>query len=77
MRNALPGMTAEGEALKPRLPRDRDGRKKPRLPRHSGLASGPARTRRAVAPLVGGHRNPIGHWRAIDATGGQKAWWKV
>jgi hypothetical protein len=34
------------------------------------LASGQAQTRRDVAQRLGGHRHPIGHWRARYATGG-------
>jgi transposase len=37
------------------------------------LASGQAQTRQAVAQLLGGHRNTIGHWLAIYEAGGLEA----
>ena len=37
------------------------------------LASGQAQTRQDVARLLGVHRNTIGHWLAIYATGGLAA----
>jgi transposase len=37
------------------------------------LASGQAQTRQDVARLLGIHRNTIGHWLAIYATGGLAA----
>ncbi len=73
MRKALPVITEAVEALKQRLPRERDGRKKPRLQMLYVLARGQARTRRDVAQLLGVHRNTIGHWLAIDETGGREA----
>jgi transposase len=77
MRQALPGITADVEPLKQRLQRERDGRKKPRLPMLYLLASGQARTRRDVAQLLGVHRHTIGHWLASYETGGLEAWLKV
>ena len=77
MRKALPVMTEEVAPLKPRLQRERDGRKTPPLQMLDVLASGQARTGRAVAQWLGVHRHTSGHWLAIDATGGLEAWLKV
>ena len=73
MRKALPIITEDVENLKQRLPRAHDGRKRPRLQMLYLLASGQAQTRQAVAQLLGVHRNTIGHWLAIDETGGLEA----
>jgi transposase len=73
MRKALPIITEEVENLKQRLQRAHDGRKRPRLQMLYLLASGQARTRQAVAQLLGVHRHTIGHWLAIYETGGLEA----
>ena len=65
MRKAVPVMTEDAETLKQRLQREHDGRKKPRLQMLERLASGQARTRQAVAQLLGVHRHTMGHWLAI------------
>ena len=73
MRKALPVMTEDAAPLKQQLQRAHDGRKKPRLQMLYLLASGQARTRQAVAQLVGVHRHTIGHWRALYKAGGLDA----
>lgn len=73
MRQALPVMIEDGEMLKPRLPRDRDGRKRPRLQMRYRLARGQADTRQEVAQLLGVHRHTVGHGLARDASGGLDA----
>jgi hypothetical protein len=72
-RKALPVIIAEVEALKPRFQHAQHGRKPPRRPLRDLLATGQAQTRRDVAQRLGGHRHPIGHWLARDATGGLEA----
>jgi len=73
MRNALPVMGEDAETLKQRLQHEHNGRKKSRLQMLYLLASGQAQTRRDVAQLMGVHRNTIGHWLALYATGGLEA----
>ena len=73
MPKPLPLLTEPAATLKQRLPRERDGRKKPRLQRLYLLASGQAQSRREVAQLLGGHRNTIGHWLARYEAGGLEA----
>jgi transposase len=73
MRKALPVITEDPGTLKQRLRREHDGRTRPRLKRLYGLASGQDQTRRDVAPLLGGHRNTIGHWLARYEAGGLDA----
>jgi putative transposase len=70
MRTALPTMTEHADTLKPRGPREHDGRKRPRRQMRSLLASGQAYTRREVARLLGVHHQTSGHWLALDASGG-------
>ena len=73
MRKVLPVIVEDAEILKQRLSRERNGRKKPRLQMLYLLASGQAQTRQDVARLLGVHRNTLGHWLAIYATGGLAA----
>jgi hypothetical protein len=73
MRRALPAMAEEAEALKRRLPREHDGRKKAHLQMLSLLASGQGSTRREVSGLLVVHRHTMGHWLAIYASGGLAA----
>ena len=73
MRKVLPVIVEDADILKQRLSRERNGRKKPRLQMLYLLASGQAQTRQDVARLLGVHRNTIGHWLAIYATGGLAA----
>jgi transposase len=73
MRNALPVIIEDVETLKQRLQHEHHGRKKPRLQMLYLLASGQAQTRRDVAQLLGVHRNTIGDWLALYATGGLEA----
>jgi transposase len=77
MRNALPVVTEDVEHLKQRLQRAYDGRKKSRLQMLYLLASRQAQTRQEVAQLLGVHRNTIGHWLAVYATGGLEGLLKV
>lgn len=72
-RKALPVIREDAATLKQRLQREHDGRKKPRLQMLYLLASGQARTRQAVAQLLGVHRNTVGHWLAIDEARGLEA----
>jgi hypothetical protein len=73
MRNALPVMREDAATLKPRLHHEQNGRKKSRLQMLYLLASGQAQTRRHVAQLLGVHRQTVGHWLALYATGGLEA----
>jgi hypothetical protein len=73
MRNALPVLMANVEPLQQRLQPEHHSGQKPRLQLRSRLASGQAQSRQDVARLLGGHRQPIGHWPACDATGGLEA----
>jgi len=73
MRNAIPSMTEHATELQQRLRHEHDGRKKPRLQMLYLLASGQAQTRQDVAHMLGVHRNTIGRWLAIYATGGLNA----
>jgi transposase len=70
MRNALPVIREDAATLKQRLHAEQHGRKKSRLQMLYLLASGQAQTRQAVARLLGVHRNTVGHWLALYATGG-------
>jgi hypothetical protein len=65
MRQALPVFTEDAETLKQWLPREHDGRKKPRLQRLYLLVRGHAPTGQAVAQLLGVRRNTVGHWLAL------------
>jgi transposase len=73
MRKALPVIREDAATLKHRLQHEHDGRKKPRLQMLYLLASGYAQTRRAVAQLLGVHRNTVGHWLAIYEARGLEA----
>jgi hypothetical protein len=73
MRNPLPIFHGDTASLKQRIQQEHDGHKKPRLQMLYWLASGPAQTRQNVAQFLEVHRHTIGHWRAIDATGGLAA----
>lgn len=73
MHTPLPLITEPAATLKQRLPREHDGRKKPRLQMLHLLASGQAQSRREVAQLLGLHRNPLGHWLALYEAGGLEA----
>jgi transposase len=70
LRKAVPGIPAEVEPLKQRLPHAYDGRQTPRLQRLYLLASGQAQTRQDVAQLLGVHRKTIGRWLALSEAGG-------
>ncbi len=73
MRKAIPGITERVGELKHRLRHEQEGHKKSRLQRLSLLASGQAHSRQDVAHLLGVHRNTIGRWLALYATGGVNA----
>jgi transposase len=73
MRTAIPPLTESADDLKQRLQRDHDGHKTPRLQMWYLLASRQAHTRQEVAQLLGVHRNTIGRWLALYATGGLAA----
>jgi hypothetical protein len=73
MRNALPVIREDAATLKQRLHHEQNGHKKSRLQMLYLLASGQAQTRRDVAQLLGVHRNTVGHWLALYATGGLEA----
>jgi len=72
-RKALPGLTEDRGTLKQRLQQEHDGRKRLRLHMLSLLVSGQAHTRQEVAQLLGVHRNTIGHWLLLYASGGLDA----
>jgi transposase len=63
-------MSEHADELKPCLQHAHDGHQKPRLQMRSLLASGQAHTRQDVARLLGVHRNTVGRWLALYATGG-------
>jgi hypothetical protein len=73
MRKTLPVIRADAATLQPRLPREHDGRQKPRLQMLYLLASGHVQTRQAVAQLLGVHRHTVGHWLALDEGRGLEA----
>jgi transposase len=73
MRHPVPIIHEDTNSLKQRLQHEHHGRQKPRLQMLYLLASGQAQTRQDVAQLLGVHRNTIGHWLAIYATGGLAA----
>jgi transposase len=73
MHTPLPLMSKPADTLKPRVPREPAGRKKPRLHMLDVLARGPAQTRREVAQLLGVHRHTIGRWLALYDAGGLAA----
>jgi transposase len=73
MRNALPVIREDAATLKQRLHQEQNGRKKSRLQMLYLLASGQAQSRQDVAQLLGIHRNTVGHWLALYATGGLAA----
>jgi transposase len=73
MRQAIPAISERAGELKQRLRHEQDGHKKPRLQMLYLLASGQAHSRQDVAHLLGVHRDTIGRWLALYATGGVKA----
>lgn len=73
MRRAIPPITDHIDDLKHCLQREHDGHKKPRLQMLYLLACGHAHTRQDVAHLLGVHRNTIGRWLGIYASGGLEA----
>jgi transposase len=73
MRHAMPPITEQAADLKQRLRREHDSHKQPRLQMLYLLASGQAHERQEVARLLGVHRNTIGRWLALYATGGLDA----
>jgi transposase len=73
MRTPLPGIHEDADSLKQRLQHEHNGRKKPRLQMLYLLASGQAQSRLEVAQLLGVHRNTVGHWLALYASGGLDA----
>ena len=70
MHRAIPYIREHADELKQCLQHAHDGHKKPRLQRLYLLASGQAHTRQDVARLLGVHRNTVGRWLALSATGG-------
>jgi hypothetical protein len=66
--------TEETQTLRQRLHQEQHGRSNPRRPRRSRLACGHAPTRPDGAPWLGGHRQTVGHGRALDEAGGLAAW---
>jgi hypothetical protein len=74
MRQAMSPMTEQADALQPRLQREQDTHKTPRLQMLDLLASGQAQTRQEVARRLGIPRHTMGRWRARYAAGGLDAW---
>lgn len=70
MHRAIPYISEHVDELKQGLQHAHDGHKKPRLQMLYLLASGQAHTRQDVARLLGVHRNTVGRWLALYATGG-------
>jgi transposase len=73
MRKAIPPSTEQAAELKQCLRHAHDSQKTQRLQMLYLLASRQARERQEVAHLLGVHRNTIGRWLAIYATGGLAA----
>jgi transposase len=73
MRKAIPPITEPVADLKQRLQHEHDSHKQLRLQMLYLLASQQAHERQEVAQLLGVHRNTIGRWLAIYATGGLAA----
>lgn len=73
MRKAVPAITESAAALKQRLQRERDGRKKVRLQMLYLLASAQVHTRQAAATILGVSRNTVGRWLALYEAGGMAA----
>jgi hypothetical protein len=69
MRYAFPVITKAAEILKARLPLERDGRTRARLPRLYLLANGQAQTRQEAAQWLGVHRHAVGHGLVRDVAG--------
>ncbi len=73
MYKIIPPITESADALRQRLQREHDGRKKPRLQMLYLLASGQATTRQDVAHLLGLSRNTVGRWLTRYEAGGLTA----
>ncbi len=70
MRKKLPTIHERAAALHQRLNSEPDGKKRPRLPALSLVASGPARHRQEVARWLGVPRHRVAAWLEAYATGG-------
>lgn len=70
MKTPIPPIHETAGELRRRLPAERDAPRQPRLQALYLLQTQHARTRRQVAPRLGGKRDPVGRWRATSARGG-------
>lgn len=70
MNRALPPITESAEVLRTMLKAERRPKARQRIHTLYVLASGQARSRTAVAALLGVNRDTIGTWLQIYATGG-------
>ena len=66
----MPSMTESADELQRRMHRERDLKKRQRLPALSLAASGPARYRQASAALRGVHRHSVAAWLRAYTEGG-------
>jgi transposase len=70
MRKKLPTITESADELQRRMKSETDMKKRQRLHAFYLVASGQARYRKAVAPLLGVHRHSVAAWFAAYAEGG-------
>ncbi|WP_287157707.1 helix-turn-helix domain-containing protein [Chloroflexus sp.] len=73
MYRAMPVIQESAQELKARMRRERHGQKRQRLQMLYLIASGQARTRTALAPLLGVNRETVGDWLRLYADGGLSA----
>jgi hypothetical protein len=73
MYRAMPVIQEPAQDLKEQMKRERHAQKRQRLQMLYLLASGQARTRTALAPLLGVNRETVGDWLRLYAAGGLTA----
>jgi transposase len=73
MNRRMPRVVEAADKLKARMGEERHALKRQRLHALYLVASGQARTRRAVAELLGLSRNTVGEWLAVYEQGGLSA----
>lgn len=72
MRKKLPTIDESAEALQQRLKSEKDVKKRQRLHALYLVASGQARHRQDIAPLLGVHRHSVAAWLDAYAEGGRE-----
>jgi transposase len=70
MRKKMPTVTESAADLHERMKRDKDGKKRQRLQALYLVATGHARSRQALATLLGVHRHSVATWLDAYAAGG-------